>query len=376
MSLTINAIKSHRSMPSIVSLSPVGLDIAARSVSDQLLGIFRHVKPDLAVHDPPPRLEHLGPGQDVTPDGGAQKIDLQFIRHGHRLEADHAQYRIVNGHIGQGHQHAAENVPTRPQPSLIVRQSHYCSPAPQLLAPDPAQLDKAARLPGKALQRLCRQLLLSHGLVSLLRLVTGVPTEGTPRDAAHALCFTGNTARAEGPNRNPGGEERRNLSVAPPGSKETRVIRRSDASMAAYFFLWRMRRRIFLYLCFRIFFRRFLTTLPTAILLLFGASAMACRTSFTAATIAASFPRASSTVRVLSPQSGSIQRASAATTCSAFWIRAAITAGVSTRGDRTSITPKERSLENGCFLKSPMRSSPLLDISRSKLWTGSFSILG
>src|SRR3989304_4619867 len=149
-------------------------------------------------------------------------------------------------------------------------------------------------------------------------------------------------------------------------------------SITAYFFLWRMRRRIFLYLCLRIFFRRFLTTLPTSILLLFlfGPLSKACRISLTAATIDRSFPWASSTVRVFRPQSGSTHRASFGITCSAFPIRSLISAGLSILWEWTSRTPKERSLLNGCFLKRPIRSNLLLDISRSKLWTGNRNILG
>ena len=46
---------------------------------------------------------------------------------------------------------------------------------------------------------------------------------------------------------------------ATPAADRTHIPNRNDA---AYLRWWRMRLRIFLYLCFRIFFRRFLTTLP------------------------------------------------------------------------------------------------------------------
>lgn len=41
--------------------------------------------------------------------------------------------------------------------------------------------------------------------------------------------------------------------------------KRAGAAAARYFFLWRIRFRSFLYLCLRIFLRRFLTTLLTPV---------------------------------------------------------------------------------------------------------------
>src|SRR3989304_207738 len=118
MSLTINAIKSHCSMPSMVrsarvpagKASPVGLDIAARSVSDQLLGIIRHEEPDLPVHDPPP----------------------------------------------------PHDVSSRPQPPLVILHAEHRIPLAKLLARDVEFLHNGALLLDKLFQRLPRKHPLPH----------------------------------------------------------------------------------------------------------------------------------------------------------------------------------------------------------------------
>src|SRR3972149_9194126 len=170
MSLTINAIKSHCSMPSMVrsarvpagKASPVGLDIAARSVSDQLLGTLRHEEPDLPAPDPPPHLEPLGPGQDISPDGRPQEVDLKLVRHGHRLQPDHTQDRTIDSHIGQGHQHPTHDVSSRPQPSLVILHADHRIPVAKLFARDPEFIHKRALLLDKLLQRFLGELSLPH----------------------------------------------------------------------------------------------------------------------------------------------------------------------------------------------------------------------
>src|SRR2546427_1313024 len=97
----------------------------------------------------------------------------------------------------------------------------------------------------------------------------------------------------------------------------------------------------------------------------------ASRTARAAATMFRSFAWASSTLRVLRPQSGSMYSFSGSEMVRAFSMRSRIRDSGSTTWLWTSTTPNAISFFSGSRLKRSSRSRPELDISRSSWSTGS-----